>query len=78
MGTLHYMSPEVIGGNPTVEWAALSDIWGLGVVVHELLTGVTPFHHESRNITKANILEAKLSMIPLTDRNISFQVLMLV
>jgi serine/threonine-protein kinase len=44
LGTPHYLSPEQAQGQPAT---AASDIYALGVVGHELLTGTRPFHGES-------------------------------
>jgi serine/threonine protein kinase len=45
MGTPHYMSPEQLRSSRDVD--ARSDIWALGVVLFELLTGQPPFDGEN-------------------------------
>lgn len=40
VGTLDYMAPEQLAGaTPSITW----DIWALGVISYEMLTGVRPF-----------------------------------
>jgi hypothetical protein len=54
MGTTQYMAPERIAGNPGT---AASDLYALGIVLHECLTGVPP--HDG---TAAEVMAAHLYM----------------
>lgn len=54
--TLHYASPEQIRG---AEITVASDVWSLGVILHEILVGARPYVGTSRVETEAAILAAE-------------------
>ncbi|MEM7355894.1 MAG: protein kinase, partial [Acidobacteriota bacterium] len=52
-GTPHYMAPEQIQG----EIDRRSDLWSLGVVLFEMLTGKKPFHGETATTVIYSVLQ---------------------
>jgi serine/threonine protein kinase len=55
-GTLVYISPEQIRGEVC---DPRSDIWSLGVIFYEMLTGETPFHGATRKVLFEQIQSAE-------------------
>ncbi len=65
LGTVNYMSPEQARGEASDHRV---DIWALGVVLHELLTGTNPFRRENHLATINAILYEDPAAIPASDR----------
>lgn len=57
VGSPPYMSPEQIEGSRHIDLR--TDLWSLGVIVYEALTGKLPFHGSSFVAVGARVLEGK-------------------
>jgi len=68
MGTLGYMSPEQIKGRPA---DARSDIFALGAILYEMLSGRRAFHADSAGETMAAILKEDPPDLSVTNQSIS-------
>lgn len=60
MGTLPYMSPEQAAGERCDH---RTDLWSLGVVLHEMVTGKSPFMRENRQATLNAILSSTPELV---------------
>ncbi|MBS0266817.1 MAG: serine/threonine protein kinase [Planctomycetes bacterium] len=58
LGTPGYMSPEQAAGRVS-EVTARSDVYGLGAVLYEMLTGRAPFREDSPHLTILQVLESE-------------------
>ena len=67
LGTVGYMSPEQVQGRPL---DARSDIFSLGVVLYEMLSGKQPFHRGTAPETLTAILREEPLDLAETNRNI--------
>ena len=61
LGTVGYMSPEQVRGASTDD---RSDIFSLGVIIHEMISGIAPFHGDSAVETLHAILKDDPAALP--------------
>ena len=61
LGTVGYMAPEQVRGASADK---RSDIFSLGVILHEMISGIAPFHGDSAVETLHAILKDDPPMLP--------------
>jgi len=67
MGSVHYLAPELARGNIATE---RSDIYALGIILYELLTGTVPFKGEGAVNIALQHLEEEMPSIRIIDENL--------
>ena len=59
-GTLPYLAPEILHGRPA---SAATDLWGAGVILHEIATGELPFTGNTAfELSVAILMDSKASI----------------
>jgi eukaryotic-like serine/threonine-protein kinase len=58
-GSLPWMAPEAVRGEPALSTAV--DVWAMGVILYELLTGTRPFNENDRSALRKKIIEGEPS-----------------
>lgn len=59
LGTLEYMAPEVISKGEGEVFSSAVDVWAIGVLTYECLTGKTPFKGPSERAVIKNITDVE-------------------
>jgi serine/threonine protein kinase len=63
MGTPAYMAPEQVAGNRG-QVGRHSDVYAMGVILYEMLTGISPFNAETLSEVLAKILSRTFAPLP--------------
>ncbi len=73
IGTPDYMSPEQVEGRKN-EISTATDVWALGVILYQMLTGRLPFHSESNSEVFRLVVDheppAPSAIMPRSDRDL--------
>ncbi len=67
LGTMGYMSPEQARGRPAT---SASDVFSLGCVLYEMLTGVGPFRRETQTDTLSAVLKEEPPPLDIAEEQI--------
>jgi aurora kinase len=70
LGTLEYMAPEIVAGKKEI-YSDKMDIWAIGVLTYECLTGVSPFFHPNERDISDAILKTNYTLSPIFSKDIN-------
>ena len=62
LGTAEYIAPECLDEEPLV--CRASDLWALGCIIYQMLTGSPPFHGDTQFLTFELVKAGKVSFTP--------------
>jgi serine/threonine protein kinase len=62
LGTAEYISPECLAEEPEV--CRASDLWALGCIIYQMLSGVPPFHGDTQFLTFEQVRAGKVTFTP--------------